>query len=91
MYCLTVDKMVNRDKMAALMREQGVDHRLSFPPIPTQPIYKKLFGYKYGDFPRSERIFKQFIDIPIWVGMSKEQIQHVINVVLKCVQLSLER
>ena len=90
MYCLTVDKRVNRDKMAVLMREQGVDHRLSFPPIPLQPIYKKTFGYKHGDFPRSEMIFNRFIDIPIWVGMTKKQVKQVTQTVIKTAERSFD-
>ena len=88
MYCLMLDDSINRDRLAELMIEKGVDYRLSFPPIPLQPIYKEMYGYKEGDFPNSERIFNQFIDIPCWVGMSDDQVQHVINTILDSVENS---
>jgi len=91
LYCLKVDPRVDRDKMAEIMRKNGVDSRLSFPPIPLQPIYKELFGYKQGDFPNSERIFQKFIDIPIWVNMKQEHIRKVINVTKESAEQALTK
>jgi len=88
MYCLMLDESINRDRLAELMTDNGVDHRLSFPPIPLQPIYKQLYGYKEGDFKQSEKIFNQFIDIPCWVGMTDDQVQHVIETILDSVKKS---
>lgn len=86
MYCVKMDPAVDRDKMVKLMYECGVDHRLSFPPIPLQPAYRKRFGFKVGDFPRAEAIFARFVDIPAWVGMSDDQINYVAQVVSDCAQ-----
>jgi perosamine synthetase len=86
MYCLALDKGVDRDGLARFMRERGVDHRLSFPPIPLQPYYRERFGYKPGDFPRSEAIFQSFIDIPCWVGMTDAEVGRVAEAVLEGVE-----
>lgn len=83
MYCISLDKSVNRDAMIKAMQERGVDHRLSFPPIPLQPYYRELYGYTEEDFPVSGEIFNRFIDIPCWVGMTDEEITHVIDTVLE--------
>lgn len=81
MYTLRVHETVDRDRMILKMREKGVDHRLSFPLIPLQPIYQELYGYAAGDFPVSERTFNTFLDIPCWVGMTHEEMEHVAKVV----------
>lgn len=86
MYCLRLNENVNRDHVANLMIDNGVDYRLSFPPIHLQPVYREMYGYKEGDFPRSEKIFSQFIDIPCWVGMTDDQIQRVVDVVTSSVE-----
>jgi len=86
MYCLTLDERVNRDNVLKMMQEDGIDYRLSFPPIHLQPVYKKLFGYKEGDFPISEKIFKQFVDIPCWVGMTEAQMRRVVDVIISAVK-----
>ncbi len=90
MYCLTLDERVNRDNVLKLMHGQEVDYRLSFPPIHLQPIYRKLFNYREGDFPISEKIFNRFIDIPCWVGMTGEQVKKVVEVVISAVEESKE-
>ena len=81
MYCIKVAESVDRDGLLAAMRERGVDHRLSFPPIPLQPYYQERFGYKPGDHPRAERLFGRFLDIPCWVGMTDKEIERVIEAV----------
>lgn len=90
MYCLTLDKGINRDNVLKLMHDQGVDHRLSFPPIHLQPVYRKKFGYKEGDYPVSEDIFNRFVDIPCWVGMTEDQMNKVVKVVISAVEESSE-
>lgn len=81
MYCLTLDENIDRDAMVAFMRKSGVDHRLSFPPIPLQPLYRERFGYKDGDFPISEKIFEHFVDLPNYIGITNAQFKHVIDTV----------
>ncbi len=88
MYCIRVHETVERDDVTRLMTEKGVDFRLSFPPIPLQPVYRQLYGYRAGDFPRAENIFNSFIDIPCWAGMNKEHVDRVIEVVKKSVEQS---
>lgn len=86
MYCLRLHASVDRDKMAILMRERNVDHRVSFPPIHLQPYYRQTFGYKEGDFPKAENIYKSMIDIPCWYGLSNEQIEYVADTVKRCAE-----
>lgn len=86
MYCLMLDPSVDRDKVVALMAEQNVDSRLSFPPIHLQPVYREQFGYKEGDFPVSEAIYDQFIDIPCFADMSRAQMERVAEVVKASIQ-----
>ncbi len=81
MYCLTFSKLVNRNKLQKFINKKGIDTRLSFPPIHLQPIYKKLFGYKKGDFPISEEIFDKFLDIPCWKGMKVKEVEFIIKVI----------
>ncbi len=79
MYCLSFSKLVNRDKLQEFINKKGIDTRLSFPPIHLQPIYKKLFGYKKGDFPISEDVFNRFLDIPCWKGMGIKNVKFIIK------------
>ena len=79
MYCITFSKNISRKGVQEFLHSKGIDTRLSFPPIHLQPIYKKMFGYKKGDFPISESIFDQFLDIPCWMGMGRKNINYIIK------------
>jgi len=86
MYCIRLKPTVCRNEVISIMKNRGVDSRLSFPPIPLQPIYKKLYGYSDRDFPRAVKIFNSFIDIPCWVGMTDDEIDQVIQVITQTVE-----
>lgn len=81
MYSIRFDQSVCRDDLRQRLDVDGIDTRLSFPPIPLQPYYRERFGYREGDFPRAERIFRSFLDIPCWAGMNDGQIERVISAV----------
>lgn len=85
-YCVTVAPQVDRDRMVRGMLQRGVDYRVAFPPIPLQPVYRRMFGYRQGDFKRAEAIYKRFIDIPCWVGMTAEQMERVVATVKRCAE-----
>jgi perosamine synthetase len=85
MYCIKFSKKISRKKIQKILHSNGIDTRLSFPPIHLQPIYKKIFGYKKGDFPVSEQIFEQFLDIPCWMGMGKKNINYIIKIIKSAV------
>ncbi len=81
MYCLILDKSVDRDVAVVNLKELGVDSRLSFPPIHLQPVYREKFGYREDDFPISEATFNTFIDIPCWPNMTQAQMKRVVSAV----------
>jgi len=50
---------------------------LSFPPIHIQKYYVDRFGYDPEDLPLSYHTWKRLINIPIWPGLTDEQIEYV--------------
>jgi perosamine synthetase len=69
MYAISLRRELNRDKVAEELKKRGIDTRLSFPPIHTQPYYQKMFGYNNNSYPVSLEAWKQLIDLPIWPGL----------------------
>jgi len=86
MYCVIINNKISRDKVKYFLEKNGVETRLSFPPIHLQPIYKKIFDYKKGDLPIIEEIYKTFLDIPCWMGMKLNEI----NTVCKLLNLAVK-
>jgi len=72
-----------RDELKIYLRDNGIDTLIHYPvPIHLQKAYKDL-EYKIGDFPVAETISKTVLSLPIWYGMSEEEIDYVVNVLNK--------
>ena len=67
-----------RDRVVARLAERGIETRLSFPPIHTQPLYRNLFSYTLASFPVSQAAWRKKIDLPVWPGLPDVQQQYVI-------------
>lgn len=52
---------------------------LYHPPIHLQPFYRKTFRYKEGMLPSAENILKKEICLPMFVGLTEEEIGYVIE------------
>ena len=85
MYCLNLDKSINRNLVIDQMKESGVDSRLSFPQFIFSPFIVKNLK-KVGDFPLSESIFDHFIDIPCWPNLPLEDQKRVVEVICQAVE-----
>lgn len=80
MYSIRVNAGL-RDWLVRELQLKNIDTRLSFPPVHIQPYYQKRFGYTVYDFPVAYKIFSEFVDIPIWAGMSIEKQEYIINTI----------
>lgn len=70
-----------RDELEVYLRENAIGTNKHYPiPIHLQECYKEL-GFKEGDFPIAEKISKTELSLPMYYGMTDEQIEYVISVV----------
>lgn len=67
----------DRDRIIAGMREKGIVCGNYFTPIHLQPFYRKMFGFKEGDFPVTESVSARTIALPFFNDLSEEQISNV--------------
>jgi dTDP-4-amino-4,6-dideoxygalactose transaminase len=80
---LFVVRCKERDKLKQFLSEKYIDTLIHYPiPIHLQEAYKDS-GYKIGDFPKGEQIASQILSLPIWYGMTNEQIDFVIDAINK--------
>lgn len=78
-YHLYVVRTSKRDALQRYLTEQGVGTLIHYPVPPhLQAAYKHL-GYKAGDFPLAEEIAATCISLPLWPGMTSEQIRTVVT------------
>ncbi|MCR5592621.1 MAG: DegT/DnrJ/EryC1/StrS family aminotransferase [Saccharofermentans sp.] len=68
-----------KDELQKFLRDAGIGTNNHYPiPMHLQECYKDL-GFKEGDFPVAELISRTEISIPMYYGMTDEQIDYVIN------------
>lgn len=77
-YHLYVIRTRSRDALKAWLEHSGVQCGVHYPiPIHLQPIYRKLFGYKEGDFPNAELLSKTALSLPMFPMLQEREIQFV--------------
>lgn len=72
---------IDRDEFIRQINARGVACSVHFIPLHLQPYYQRAYGYKAGDFPNAEKQFNSCLSLPIFPGMSAEEVEHVIRVV----------
>jgi perosamine synthetase len=81
-YHLYVVKVKRRDELSAWLQKNGVQCAVHYPlPIPMQPVYKQLFGFKAGEYPVSEGVSRECLSLPIHPFLSDEDIEYVCKMV----------
>lgn len=76
-YHLYVVRTPSRDKLASHLGEFKIQTMVHYP-IP--PHLQKAYahsGHRRGDFPLTERMADEVLSLPLWVGMSEEQVKRV--------------
>ncbi|MGB8454198.1 MAG: DegT/DnrJ/EryC1/StrS family aminotransferase [Anaerocolumna sp.] len=70
----------NRDELQKWLLEHKIATAIHYPiPIHLQQAYRDL-GYQKGDFPCAEKIACEELSLPLWQGMKKDDIEHIIEV-----------
>lgn len=71
----------DRDALRAYLEERGISCQIHYPvAMHLHKAYRDL-GYKEGDFPVAEQNASQELSLPLYYGMTDEQISYVIEAV----------
>jgi len=76
-YVIRVDESIDRDRLAQVLKEEGVPVRPYFSPIHLQPYMVKMFGYRRGDFPITEDLGDRSLALPFSSRMTEEEVVNV--------------
>lgn len=76
-YHLFVIRTVKRDQLQHYLNDKGIGTLIHYPVPPhLQKAYHHL-GHSTGDFPIAERMAKTCLSLPMYPGISAEQVHHV--------------
>ncbi len=69
------DLAVKRDQVMGDLHERGIETRPFVHPLHTLPAYRDAM--REGSFPAAERIARRGINLPTWVGLTREEVGYV--------------
>lgn len=83
---LYVVRVPQRERVAARLKEAGIDTGQHYPiPIHLQEAYRYL-GYEPGAFPEAERACQEALSLPMFPGLTEEEMENVAAALKKAVQ-----
>jgi len=80
---LYVIKVNNRDELIEKLKAEGIGTSVHFIPVHKHPYYKTTYRYLDEAFPVANRVYEQSLSLPIYPGMTVEEIDFVIENVLE--------
>ena len=78
-YHLFVIRLKERDRMLSYLHSKNIMAGIHYPvPIHLQQAYKEL-NLKQGTFPVAERLAREILSLPIYPGMTVEEVERVVE------------
>jgi dTDP-4-amino-4,6-dideoxygalactose transaminase len=76
-------KTNQRDELRQYLKEKGIETGIHYPiPLHLSPAFKYL-GYKRGDFPVAEKISDEILSLPMFPGMTEDEIDYISTTIAK--------
>jgi len=73
---------IGRDHLIALLRERGIGTSVHFLPLHLHTFYRRAFGFRRGDFPKTERESARALSIPLYPGLTTASQDRVVGALL---------
>ena len=73
---------ISKSEFFERMKDSGINLQVHYIPVHLQPFYQKNFGFNVGDFPASESFYGNEVSLPIYPGLSTDDVSLVVNNIL---------
>ena len=83
LYPVRVDASMDRAEVFDALRAEGLGVNVHYIPVHLHPYYRSRFGYRGGEFPIAETAYGRLISLPMFHGMTDEDVDDVILAVEK--------
>ena len=74
---------VGRAEIFRALRAEGLGVNVHYIPVHMHPFYRQRFGYQAGEYPVAEAAYERLITLPMYHGMSDQDVEDVVEVVRK--------
>jgi perosamine synthetase len=83
---LNLDRLrIGRDQVIEQLKQRGIGTSVHFIPLHLHPYYRETYHYRETDLPIATAEYHRSFSLPIYPGMSSDQIAYVIEQVLAVV------
>ena len=72
-----------RSEVFAALRAENIGVNVHYLPVHLHPYYRNRFGYRSGEYPVAETAYESLISLPMFHGMTDQDVQDVIKAVSK--------
>jgi len=73
----------DRGQVFAALRAENIGVNVHYIPVHRHPYYRERFGYRGGEYPVAEDAYERLISLPMFHGMSDQDVDDVIRAVEK--------
>jgi perosamine synthetase len=70
---------INRNKFMEELAQAGVASSVHWRPLHLHPYYQESFGWRPESCPEATRVWERLISLPLFPGMRKAEVEHVIH------------
>lgn len=74
---------VKRDEIIARLKGEGIGSKTYLPSIHLFRFYREQFGFHRGDFPVSEQISDRALALPMFVGLTQNEVARVASTLIR--------
>lgn len=83
---LRLDQLrIDRARFIELLKEKGIVTSVHWMPLHMHPYYRETYGYVPEDLPVAARVYPQLISLPIFPGMTENEVAYVADSVRQIV------
>lgn len=80
-----VQSYKQRERILKGLKKRGIEATSHFVPLHLSPYARKIYGYKRGIFPTTEKISETLIRLPLYPALSINEQKYIIESVYECV------
>jgi dTDP-4-amino-4,6-dideoxygalactose transaminase len=86
---LNLDQIqIDRAQFIQDLRVRNIGTSVHFIPVHLHPYYQETFGYRRGDFKEAEKLYDRMVSLPLYPGMTEDDVHDVIRAVEDVVGLN---
>ena len=75
----------DRGQVFQALRAENIGVNVHYIPVHRHPYYRERFGYRGGEYPVAEDAYERLISLPMFHGMSDQDVEDVIRAVEKVI------